>query len=224
MGVETEGKEVKLWIPLMLDSRWVWTSTPRCYGEQEDGLDRKLSERGATFLDGRDDNPVSGAFQVLRRVDVEDENALGERMGLHLLPTSPTATLDDIAETILLLPLSLTDELYAFRPFAAPPPPPPSSSSTTSQHLSQRALLASRIAPLLPTGKERLLYEWSPRLRPSSVMSLSKGEKAGKESRYRCAAVQPEGAKWVVVAGEGGGVMLWRRRRRGRTADVQMEA
>lgn len=147
-------------------------------------------------------------------------------MGLHLLPTQVDAADDPdaILETLLFTPTANEPALYAFRPFG----PLPSPTEPPTDSLSPTDELKALVEPIMPRGIDRLLYDWSPRLKPGAVMDVDMARIAGlgekgkgkaksdlvpEELRVRCTAVQPEGAKWVVAVGDGGLRMLWRRRR-----------
>lgn len=103
--IPISGKEVKLWCPTILD-RNSHSPAPRSQSFDDDdpsALAHLLSQRKSTFPDGPDRKPITSVYRVCRRIDLEDSNALLDRMGLHLLPLD-SEDLSALLETALLIP------------------------------------------------------------------------------------------------------------------------
>ncbi|ORY72743.1 hypothetical protein BCR35DRAFT_333920 [Leucosporidium creatinivorum] len=220
-ALPVSGKEIKLWCPTILD-RNAYTpgpQTPTFNDDDPSALAHLLNQRASSFPDGPDRNPISSAYRVYRRIDLDDENALQDRMGLHLLPLEaedPSA----ILQTVLFVPTANEPSLYAFRPFGPLPTPTPAPEDRQLSFAEERE---ERLEALMATGEDRALYDMVPRLRPSAIMDVEAQKVAGGtkqpgkggEMRLRCVAVQPNGAKWVVGVGDDGLLLIWRRRSEG---------
>lgn len=213
------GKEVFVWIPAILDPRppssfypHSSASTAAATAISNDDLasatDRLLGELPLSLALPTQANrrPISSPFRIIRKIDLDDDDALGERMGLHLVPSLESDVHEDIEailSTTIFLHTANEPALYAFRPFGPLPPPTPATTHAASY---------------LAKGKDRERYEFSPRLQPSAITDMEMGElgeavRTRGEARVRCLAVVPNGAKWVVGVGDGGLMMVWRRRR-----------
>ncbi|GAA5983056.1 hypothetical protein JCM5350_006795 [Sporobolomyces pararoseus] len=136
-------------------------------------------------------------------------------------------TLDDSEET-------LEDEkdaagLYLFRPFTAPSSTADSHETTTSTNGNGTTKLngidsskKDRVSKVFPEDRERSIFDYHTRLRPSSMIKYRPScEDAGEVRReeesdeeglihFRCVAVSPGRGEWVVAVGDGGRLALWK--------------
>lgn len=204
-GQPIPGKEIKLWIPCLLDTD---IDAPRGYTGLDSGLPPNQPSAGAAFSSQTSYRPVPSPFRCDRRIDLDDENALCDTYALHRLPVTQAARADQEAlnETVLFVPTANEPALYAFRPFAAPCNINGVSGTKSASRVEELSRLKESLRP--PTKAEREVYDFEPRLRPSWVSPLFED---GRHTRLRALAVEPEGARWVVGVGDEGKIICWQR-------------
>ncbi|GJN91830.1 hypothetical protein Rhopal_004853-T1 [Rhodotorula paludigena] len=225
---------VKVWVPTALD---VLPSSQRAAHEREMERSRGEVQAKDAATSGRAPLEVlatcpplpSGArsessFRVLYEAVLEGQSCVGDRMGWYR-PSSSSASSSarEREEPYFVLPTAtplpspggrsaLDPALYFFHPFA-----PLSLPHSLAPNASQADKIAAARDALFPPERDRTMHDFHPRLRPTQVVDVERVEAKARDGvHFRAVGVQGEPGGAVVAVGDGGRIVVLRRRRKGR--------
>ncbi|GAA5961899.1 hypothetical protein JCM3765_006429 [Sporobolomyces pararoseus] len=183
------------------------------------------------------EEPDDLGFRVEREIVLEGMNScVGDQVGISRIgpfrPSKPSRGAVAGAQ-FFVVPTTLDSEetleeekdaagLYFFRPFAAAPSTSDSRGPKTSANgpVKLSGIESSkkqRISKLFPEDRERSIFDYHTRLRPSSFIKYREfGQQDDSDEEisvhFRCVAVSPGRGEWIIAVGDGGLVGLWKER------------
>ena len=198
------------------------------------------------------EEPDELGFRIEREIVLEGMNCcVGDQIGISRRgPFRLSANTGGRGEQFFVVPTTIDDSeetledekdaagLYFFRPFTAPSSTADSNGTTTSTNGNGTTTSMNangttklygidsskkdRVSKLFPEDRERSIFDYHTRLRPSSMIKYRPSlEDAGEVRReegsdeegsihFRCVAVSPGRGEWVVAVGDGGRLALWK--------------
>ncbi|SGY30522.1 BQ5605_C002g01160 [Microbotryum silenes-dioicae] len=211
-------KELKLWIPHMLDTLPNGATEQHAYTSQ---LESTVQDRvPAPICTAANNDPrpngsnliPSSAFTVDKTLILTDIDV--SSFAVHRPPLTDPRGKSPIEETLVAFMTAFDPALFMLRPFALEARAEENLQHQAKTWLQSLDSIAATLLPKEPRPDEEYRIDWS----PDRIINLSLPED-GQMPIFRSLAVSPNGAKWVAGVGENGLISWWRRTRVSQKAD-----
>ncbi|SCV68795.1 BQ2448_916 [Microbotryum intermedium] len=218
-------KELKLWIPHMLDTLPNGATEQYAYTSQLESIYQNRVPAPICTDANNDPRPngsnliPSSDFTVDKTLILTDIDI--SSFAVHHPPVSSRRGKQPLEETLVAFSTAFDPAFFMLRPFALEARAEPSVHRQAKTWVHSLDSIATALLPKYPRPDEEYRVDWS-RDRISSLTSPEDGQMP----TFKSLAISPDGAKWVAGLGENGLLSWWRRTRVPQSADsedVEME-